>query len=250
MMASTKIAVRSLLLLISGWPRIISAFCNLGYTNLPLDGFYCDGQGYKPPHGVTQASCVHACIISPSCTTMSYNPVTSACLLAKQPCVKAERHADFMLMVFRELEHVDCVVWVRDQSGVVPDRMLTGPHDAQVGMVTVGNDLLVGQAYAPGRNWKTFIALNGHEISFPNEDLLTVHPNCSVAWIPYKVSDVLPPKSVVTGMLANGCCLYSTLHWHAAGYWRIGYYVEGGIAAYYATGGSNSATEFDILVSV
>ena len=123
-----------------------------------------------------------------------------------------------MLMVFRELEHLDCVVWVRDQSGVVPDRMFTGPHDARVGRVTVGDDLLVGQAYVQGRNWKTYTAQNGSEISFPNEDLLTVHPNCSVAWVPYKVGDVIPPKSVVTRMFANGRCLYSTLHWHTAGY--------------------------------
>ena len=89
---------------------------------------------------------------------------------------------------------MDCVVWVPDQSGV-PDRMLTGPNDAQVGRVSVRGDLLVGQAYVPGRNYKTYTAQNGSEISFPNEDLLTVHPNCSVAWVPYKVGDVIPQKS-------------------------------------------------------
>ena len=39
---------------------------------------------------------------------------------------------------------MDCVVWVRDKYGVMPDRMLT---DAQVGRVTVGSDLRVGKAY-------------------------------------------------------------------------------------------------------
>ena len=181
---------------------------------------------------------------------MSYNPVTSTCLLAAQPCVKAEKHDDFTLMIFRELEYVNCVVWVRDQYGVVPDRMLTGPDDAQVGRVSVGDDLLVGQAYTPGQNWWTFIAQNGHEIGYPNEDLLTVHSNCTMAWVPYKVGDVLPHKAIVTGMLATGRRLYSALSWHAAGYWRIGYYAEGDIAAYYAASSSHTATEFDILISV
>ena len=115
--------------------------CKQRYTNRPLNGFYCNGQNYTHPHGVTQASCVHACITSPSCFAMSYNPMASTCLLAKQPCVKAQKHANFMLMIFRELEYVNCVVWVRDQYGVVPDRMLTGPDDAQVGRVSVGDDL-------------------------------------------------------------------------------------------------------------
>ena len=65
------------------WPKIISAFCNLGHTNLPLDGFNCDGQSYKLSHGVTQAFCVHSCITSSSCTTMSYTPwPVSACWLS------------------------------------------------------------------------------------------------------------------------------------------------------------------------
>ena len=182
---------------------------------------------------------------------MSYNPVTSTCLLAAQPCVKAEKHDEFMLMIFRELEHVDCVVWVRDQSGVVPDRMLTGQHNAQVGRVVVGKDLLVGQAYKPGENWNTYMAHNGNQIVVQNEDLLTVHPNCTVAWVPYKARDALPMNAIVTGMLANGRRLYSSLSWYAAvGYWRIGSYAEGDTAAYFAHGGSNAVTEFDILVSV
>ena len=51
-------------------------------------------------------------------------------------------------------------------------------------------------------------------------------------------------------MLATGRRLYNTRSWHAAGYWRIGYYVEGDIVAYYVASGSHAATEFDILVSV
>ena len=146
---------------------------------------------------------------------------------------------------------MDCAVWVWDQNGVVPDRILTGINNGQVGRVLVGDDLLVGQAYKPGQNFNTYIAHNGNQIYFGNEDLLTVHPNCTVAWVPYKAGDALPMNAIVTGMLANGRRLYSSLSWYAtAGYWRIGSYAEGDTAAYFAHGGSNAVTEFDILVSV
>ena len=182
---------------------------------------------------------------------MSYNRMTSTCLLNKQPCVKAQKHDDFMLMIFRHQEHVDCVVWVRDEYGVVPDRMLTGPNNAQVGRIWVGNDLLVGQAYKPGESWNTYIAYNGNQIYFRNKELLTVHPNCSMAWVPYRAGDALPMNAIVTGMLANGRHLYSSLSWYAAlGYWRIGSYAEGNTVAHFAHGTSHAVTEFDILVSV
>ena len=72
-----------------------------------------------------------------------------------------------------------------------------------------------------------------------------------MAWVPYKARDALPMNAIVTGMLANGRRLYSSLSWYAAvGYWRIGSYAEGDTAAYFAHGGSNAVTEFDILVSV
>ena len=146
---------------------------------------------------------------------------------------------------------MDCVVWVRDQYGVMPGRMLTGPDDAQVGRITVGSDILVGQAYKPGENWNTYIAHNGNQIVSRNEDLLTAHPNCTVAWVPYKAGGVLPMNAIVTGMLTNGRRLYSSLSRHKpAGYLSVGSYAEGDTAAYYAHGGSNAVTEFDVLISV
>ena len=232
--------------------EISCSTCAQKYTNDPLNGYYCDGETYKTLLGVTQALCTHACLTSPGCAALSYNSVTSNCSLAAQPCAKAEKSDNFMLMIFREEQGVDCKLWVQDEDGVVPDRMMTGAHSKQVvGRVAVDGDILVGQAVNPGGNWNTYIAHEGKQIYFPNEDLLTVHPNCTMAWVPYKAGDVLPHKAVVTGMLATGRRLYSTLSWHAsAGYWCIGSYAEGDTAVYYAYHGSNAVTKFDILVSV
>ena len=94
-----------IVLILSTWFMRATESCKQRYTGEPLNGFYCNGQNYTPPQGVTQVSCEHACVTSPSCSAMSYNPVTSTCLLAAQPCVKAEKHEDFTLMIFRELEY-------------------------------------------------------------------------------------------------------------------------------------------------
>ena len=250
-MMLTKIMLFHSALILCVWFTSATPVCQQRYTNRPLNGFRCNGPNYASPRSVTQGSCVHACMASRSCSTMSYNPVSNTCLLAGQPCVKAEKHDDFMLMIFREQENVDCSVWVRDQSGVVPARMLIGPDDAQVGRVTVGDELLVGQAYNPGQNWNTYIAKDGNQIYFPNEDFLTVHANCTMAWLPYTAGDSVPHKAVVTGMLADGRRLYSSLSWHTpCSCWRIGSYAEGDTAAYYAHSGSNAVTDFDILVEV
>ena len=191
---------------------------------------------------------------------MSYSPVSGICLLASQPCVLAEKHDEFMLMVFRDLEHVDCAVWVQDMVGAVPDRILTTINDGHVGRVTSGGntgsgnipvDILVGQANRPGQNWKTYIAHTGQAMEFPNEELLTVHPNCTMAWVPHKAGDVLPVNAIATGMLANGRRLYSTLSYNNAVFqWIVGVYAEGDNAAHYAYTGSVAVTQFDILVSV
>ena len=250
-MALNKRMVYIFVLLLSLPTPIATAYCKQRHANRPLNGFRCNGQPFTSPRGVTQASCVQACVTSPSCSAMSYNPVTSACLLAAQPCVKAERHDNFMLMIFRHQEQVDCVVWVRDRYGVMPDRMLTGPDDAHVGRITVGSDILVDQAYKPGENWNTYIAHIGDQIVSRNEDLLTVYPNCTLAWVSYKAGDTLPMNAIVTGMLANGRRLYSSLSRHKpAGYLRVDSFAEGDTAAYYAHGGSNAVTEFDVLISV
>ena len=249
-MVSTNGMVFQSVLILCVWFTRATPICKQRHTSRPLNGFRCSGLNYTSPRSMNQASCVHACMTSPSCSTMSFSAVTGTCLWSEQPCVKAEKHDDFMLMIFREQGHVDCVVWVRDQSGVVPVRMITGPDDAQIGRVSAEGELLVGQAYRPGQDWYTYIAEDGNWMIFSNEDLLTVHSNCTMAWVPYKAGDSLPREAVVTGMLANGRRLYSSLSWHTPCCWRIGSYTEGDTVAYYVHSGSKAVTDFDILVEV
>ena len=225
--------------------------CNKIYTNTPLNGYHCTAGNYIIRGNVTQGFCTWTCLKSQQCAAMSYNPVTGTCLLASQSCVMALKHDEFMLMIFREKVDVSCAVWMQDEAGVIPDRILTPRDGNYVGRVSVNGDLLVGNANLPGQNWNTYIAYDGGHTYYPTEELLTIHPNCTMAWFPYKAGDVLPPGAIVTGMLANSRRLYSSLSFHApANLWVIGKYAEGDTAAYYAFSGSNAVTQFDILASV
>ena len=153
--------------------------CNDRYTNRPLDSYYCNGGEYANLSDVTLGFCRWACLKTQRCRTISYSPLSGICLLASQPCVMAQKHEEFMLMLFRDLEHVDCTVWVQDMVGAVPDRILTTINYGHVGRVTSGGntgsgnipvDLLVGQANRPGENWKTYIAQGGRRWSSPTTD--------------------------------------------------------------------------------
>ena len=66
-MASIKTTLHIFVLLISTLSARAWPYCIPRYTNRPLNGFCCNGQSYTTSHGVTQASCVHACVTSPSC---------------------------------------------------------------------------------------------------------------------------------------------------------------------------------------
>ena len=55
----------------------------------------------------------------------------------------------------------------------------------------------------------------------------------------------------MTGMLANGHRLYSSLSFHApTNLWVIGTYAEENIVAYHPYSVGNAVTQFNILVSV
>ena len=228
-----------------------SALCIQKYTNLPLNGYYCNGHEYAQTDKVTEDICKQACFQSGECGAMSFNPVGDTCLLTTQPCSLATKHNEYRLMVFRLQQYVECAVWVGDQAGIVPDRIVTTGSAGYVARIAVDGNVLVGNGNKPGENWNTYIAHEGQQIYYPNQDFLTVHPNCTMVWIPYTAGDLLPMNAIVTGMLANGRRLYSSRSWHPPGNtWVAGAYAEDDTAAYYPYSGSNAATSFDILVFV
>ena len=167
--------------------------CIESYANNPLNGFQCTDDKYGFYANVTQGLCTWTCLTSQQCAALSYNPLYGTCLLASQPCVLASKHDEFMMMVFRKQEIVSCAVWVQDEAGVIPDRVLPPRDGCHVGKVSVNGDLLVGNANLPGQNWNTYIAYKGGNTQYPTEELLTIHPDC--AMVPLQRWRCASPKS-------------------------------------------------------
>ena len=227
-----------------------SALCNQKYTNRPLDGYYCNSHQYILNDNIREDICKWDCFQSRKCGAMSYNPMSGTCMLATQPCAVAEKHSEYRLMVFSHQEHEECAVWVGDQAHIVPARIVTTGGGGYVARIAVDGNILVGNGNRPRQGWYTYIAHEGRQIKYPNHDFLTVHLNCTMAWVPYTAGDVLPRRALVTGM-SNGRRLYSSRSWHAsANTWVAGVYAESDSAAYYPYSASNAVTSFDILVAV
>ena len=105
------------------------------YTNRPLNGQFCNGNFYENVTDMSQHWCLHRCLSNSQCATLSYNPVGYYCLLGYEACSSATLHPEFMLMVFRELEQLDCISCVPRDDASTTDRLLT---------TTVGPPYLLG----------------------------------------------------------------------------------------------------------
>ena len=132
-------------------------FCIQKYINDPLDGYYCDGHEYIPSDKAKESMCKQACFGSPTCGMMSCNHVYGTCLLASQPCAVARKHAEYRLTVFRQEDHIECTVRVRDQAGIIPDHVVTPDAFFHVARIAVGDDILVGIGCVLGGNGVLYI---------------------------------------------------------------------------------------------
>ena len=186
-----------LIIILSSCP-ITVWLCMQKITNAPLNGFHCGGRNHTVNGNNAKGACTHACITSTECSSLSFNHVTETCVLSEVPCVTATRLNGFELMIFRDQQDVNCAVWVPDEPGVLDNNRLLYVKNNGVGRVSVNGDLLVGRADKPGQNWNTYIPQPSTDIQvwYRTQELLTVHPDCTMAWVPH-----------TAGELQRGCLL-------------------------------------------
>ena len=161
------------------------------FTNQPFNGYQCDTEYYANVTNVLQHRCTEICIKDPQCWVLSYNSVHNYCLIGSEPCAAAEVHAHFSLMVFREKEDESCVYWMSPLSYISSSHRLaeTLPHLIWPGAVrrmVIGQNINIVHVIQPQTSsGPAFFHINGNEVrkSFDYE-LLSVSPNCSLAWCP------------------------------------------------------------------
>ena len=209
------------------------------YTNIPLNGYFCDGDFYENITDVSHPRCLHRCLSNSKCVTLSYNPVGHYCLLESERCPSATLHSEFMLMVFRESERQhDCISWVPKSEEATTHRLLkaTVGYPYRLGRLNEGNNQTIGFAFdwiastRPGILYVADLQVKRGKL-VEEYDVLVASPSCTLAWVPYTAGDSLPDGAQQTGVL-NGVAVYSIMK-QRTGSQYFGFYVARGVKGYY-----------------
>ena len=240
--------------LVGKYISVISAqSCSRKYTNRPMQGYYCNGPYQINVTVTSQHQCTHKCISDSKCRMLSYNTVRNYCLLGTEPCVVADKHPDFLLMIFRLSETEQCVSWETDN---IPKRMVESLQHSPPGVVCrhrIAQDVHPGIGFPQTQENCHFTPPSRREklAPWPDYELLSISSNCTLAWMPYTPGNILPTSAVQTGYItAVGHTYTARIYRSDLDSVKFGVYVPGESAAHYPYFGDKSSTLFDILVQV
>ena len=227
--------------------------CSRKYTKYPTQGYYCNSLCQVNVTNTLQHHCIHKCSADSQCRVLSYNTVHHYCLLGTEPCVVADEHPDFMLMVFRLSETEQCVSWETEN---IPKRMVGSLQHSPTGVVCrhrIAQEIHPGIGFPQTEENCHFTPPSRREelAPWPDYELLSVSANCTLSWMPYAPGDILPTSAVKTGYITGvGHTYTARIHRVDIDSFKFGVYVPGENVAHYSYFGDKSATIFDILVQV
>ena len=175
--------------------------------------------------------------------------------MGSELCITAESRLHSSMMVFRQKEVETCVSWMSPlYNPAVPRRLVeTRPHQSRpgaVGRMVVGENIYIGHVDKP--NAAGYFPIDANEDrETTNYEILSVSPNCSLAWMPYITGDTVPVAALKLGYVTGKGPTYSIrVNRLDLNTDKFGVYATGDNVAYYYFFGSQSATEVDILVQV
>ena len=236
-----------------------STQCISRYITRPVDGYSCHLSVFKDINNAQFQQCIHACMGSTMCRTLSYNHAGKHCLLEEQACVSAEMSDGFSMMIFRSTPYLQCLNWMTfscnyDNMHGYPERAVQTPmrcnRMAAVARGFIDDQLLIGRSTT-----YRYIAYlldsqqNAHQIS-GSYDILVVDDACSLAWVPYSAGESIPVGAVVAGEdeLSRAHYIVSPKN---AEYLYFTTYIYGESEAHYLPGDSSiSFTDMFMLVAL
>ena len=185
-----------------------STQCNSRYITRPVDGYSCHLSVFKDINNAQFQQCIHACMGSTMCRTLSYNHAGKHCLLAEQACVSAEMSDGFSMMIFRSTPYLQCLNWMTfscnyDNKHGYPERAVQTPMQRNR-MAAVARGFIDDQLLIVWSTTYRYIAYvldsqqNIRTIS-GSYDILVVDNACSTAWVPYSAGEPIPVGAVVAG---------------------------------------------------
>ena len=242
--------------------RVIRHFVNAQsgyiqkYTNRPLNGYHCVHGHYASIAEISLEYCLHIYLRNRKCASLSFNEDTNSCHLSQVPCAVAEAQQGFLLN-FQWNEDENCIAWKTNGleiGGIVPERLVEdfGSHHSAVGRIQIGGNFYVGVIGRPTEDGYGYFLIDGNEHYEDNQyKLLTVRPNCSLAWMPYRAGDTQPKRAVVAGYLSGVGFTYIIQVWrHEVNSMKYGVYVTGNDFAQYPYYGVQYVKDVEILVQV
>ena len=236
-MAMRNVVTSTAVCVIAGLTTIAAMNCVQYSLPMTYNGRYCTGDGTltypQLPH-----QCRYLCLQSATCTAYNYNATEKTCTHFTSPCPEAFIDSAMEFAVFAEIPVNQCYEWVRYLGDPFdPRNIRTHPELAICRMQRGGNNILCyahshfSRCYGP---WGT--TEFGHIEGYPCQ-LLSIAEACTIFWVPYVARDLVPPRAVKAGHMADGRVVYVT---------KIDVLIPGGAGAriiipgHYVVGAENS----------
>ena len=231
--------------------------CTNKYMSRPLNGYHCETGNYAN-FTESQHHCTTICIRDPRCWVISFNAAKGHCLLNSEPCALAEKHPEFMLLVFRSDEVVQCSSWVPppNTGSALPPRPITNREQRisrAVGRIKRGLSVHPGHINHYRSSGPGFFPVNGEMVRAGTQfELLSASVKCTFAWHPYIAGDPLPRGALPAGYLeAIGQTYSMRVKETNDGVDAFGYYAPGDSNGYIVQGTRiTPEKEMDILIQV
>ena len=194
--------------------------------------------------------CVWKCLILKTCRYINHNYDAGQCDLGLDMCESLGPALGITVSAFGPPRDT-CVHWgSRQEHGRVPVEVRFLGKIIYLARMITDDTLLVGK-FNPGDGW--FWANNegvrvGPVLETDQDiEFLTMHPACTLPWMPHMAGGLLPTGTVSGGLLPDGSTTYDSKVTHHD-LLAFGYYNTETELVYYELDGVHTKTSMEILV--
>ena len=231
--------------------------CVHKYTSGPLQRYFCDTEYYSYHTNIERHHCTQSCITDPRCWVLSYNFMNQSCSFGAEPCAVVDLDPDSLLLIYRKRLKEQCVTWItpfNDPENTHFSKRLveTYPHHSHhyaVGRMIIGSDVHLGVVDKPSAAGFAYFVVGGAVTETMNYELLSVHPSCTLMWLPYQAGEKIPSGALKLGYyVASGKHSYSIRTFVYSDITYVyGVYVTDDSVGHYTYNGVKTKSTMDIL---
>ena len=215
------------------WSVIAAEHCKLFSLSTSYKGRYCPGDGIVSqdqfPH-----QCRYICLQTAAFKAYNYNATRGTCTRFTSPCPLAVADTMMEFAVFTEKTEDQCYQWIPVGTGsgnVIDARMISTDDPTRIlcSMQKDGDDAVCQYNTRFGKCYANL----GIEVFNNNEGYdcqrLRIMEDCTAFWVSYTAGDLINPRAVTAGNVANGDAVYVTkFDYNGPPVFSLaGHYVEG-----------------------